>query len=518
MTEPPNPDDLRAVLAAATRDDFLTFVGRAIPELDHRPLDVQPHVEMMAAALDLLFRGETNALMINIAPRLLKSRLASVCYPAWLIGRRPAAKVMVVSHDQRLADRFVDAVRTLMSTPWYAEAFPHVAAGFEHARTGDLRTRSGAEVMAKSIDGGVTGFGYDLMIFDDPIDAGDANNATARERVAWLYDSRFRSRLDDKGKGQLIIVAQRTHRDDLCGHVASEAKWTRLVLPLVAAEDVEHRVGDRTWRRPAGHVLDLTRYSMDWVEDEQRLRPQLFAAQCQQEPMLVETPLLKRDWFKLYEGRHPLAAHDLTVSVDCAASLRAGSAFTCMLVWASDGVDHYLIEVVRDRMLIDAMEQRLLALILQHRPRTVLIEEASSGAALIRSTQRALAGTHLATAVKIVKPTASKADRLARHVDIFANGHVFVPSDRPFGAAFVDEHLMFEAGGYSDQVDATSQYFDHVHGVLVSSFPKVLMGLDRPPQPPTFKPYLPKDRSTLRKPAHGEPSLRDPKRPRPRRF
>ncbi len=211
-----------------------------------------------------------------------------------------------------------------------------------------------------------------------------------------------------------------------------------------------------------------------------------------------------------------LEAHNITISVDCASSLKAGSAFTCMLVWATDGTDHYLVEVVRDRMLIDAMERRLLDLIIQHRPKTVLIEEYSSGAALIRSTQKALVGSHLSTAVKIIKPSASKADRLARHVDVFANGHVFVPSDRPFGAPFIDEHLLFEAGGHSDQVDCTSQYFDHVQGLLVSTFPKFIAGIDRPPQPPRFTPFRPKDRSLFRNPAHGEASLRDPRRSRTR--
>jgi predicted phage terminase large subunit-like protein len=516
MADPRDPNDVRRVLAAAMRDDFLTFAGKAIPELDHHPLDVQPHVQLMAEGLHQLFDRKTEALMISIPPRLLKSRLATVCYTAWLIGKRPSEKVMVVSHDQRLADGLVDSVRTLVSTPWYAEAFPHAAAGFEYARSGDFKTRAGAEVMAKSIDGKVTGFGFNLIIFDDPIDAGDAGNATVRERLANLYDSRFRSRLENKAESQLMIVAQRTHRDDLCGHVAAESKWLRLVLPLLATEDLEHRVGDLVCRRSGGHVLDLDRYPADWIEEEMRLRPQQFASQCQQAPLLVETPLLKREWFRTFEGRHPIEAHNMTISVDCASSLKPGSSFTCMLVWATDGTDHYLVEVVRDRMLIDSMERRLLDLIIHHRPRTVLIEEQSSGAALIRSTQKALLGTHLATAVKIIKPSASKADRLARHVDVFANGHVFVPSDRPFGALFIDEHLLFEAGGHSDQVDCTSQYFDHVQGVLTSTYQKIIVGIDRPQPPPRFTSSRPKDKSLFRTPAHGEASLRDPRRQRSR--
>ena len=98
------------------------------------------------------------------------------------------------------------------------------------------------------------------------------------------------------------------------------------------------------------------------------------------------------------------------------------------------------------------------------------------------------------TLVKSTKPHRSKADRLREHVDIFANGHVFVPSDRPFTAGFVDEHLMFEGGGYADQVDCTSQYLSFLRESGARLFaPKILasVGPAHPTRHPMRDPKAP---------------------------
>ena len=90
------------------------------------------------------------------------------------------------------------------------------------SRSGHFKCANGAEVMARSLDAGITGHGFDLMVFDDPMDAGDAFNAAARAHVIDLFERKFSSRLQSQGQSKILIVAQRLHRDDLCGHLISQ--------------------------------------------------------------------------------------------------------------------------------------------------------------------------------------------------------------------------------------------------------------------------------------------------------
>ena len=82
---------------------------------------------------------------------------------------------------------------------------------------------------------------------------------------------------------------------------------------------------------------------------------------------------------------------------------RAGSSFTCALVWATDGVDHFLVEVLRDRLLYPDLVDRLLGLTLHYGPRNVLIEDASVGAALIPHFSHLLLQARSKASVKAVR-------------------------------------------------------------------------------------------------------------------
>lgn len=54
----------------------------------------------------------------------MKSRLASVCLPAWLLGHDPGAKIICASYAQNLSSDFAFQMRRLMQTPWYRQVFP----------------------------------------------------------------------------------------------------------------------------------------------------------------------------------------------------------------------------------------------------------------------------------------------------------------------------------------------------------------------------------------------------------
>ena len=78
---------------AILRSDLYAFIHRSALELQPS-LAFQPnwHIEVMAAKLDAVRRGEIKRLIINIPPRYLKSICASVCFPAFLLGHDPTTR------------------------------------------------------------------------------------------------------------------------------------------------------------------------------------------------------------------------------------------------------------------------------------------------------------------------------------------------------------------------------------------------------------------------------------------
>jgi predicted phage terminase large subunit-like protein len=509
-----NPTLEYAAFNAALRGDLATFAAKALPHLRGVMLNRLGHVRLMLAALTDFHAGRTHKLQISIPPRMLKSLLATVIYVAWAVGKNPAKRVMIVNHDQGIAEEFVNDIRKLLASGWFQAAFPTCRIDPKHSRSGHFKIIAGGEVIAKSLESAVTGRGFDLMVFDDLMDAGKVRSANARQKVVELYHEKFSSRLDSKIDGQIMVVAQRLHRDDICGALAHEPGWFRLVIPLIAVEPLVHRVGDVVLERPAGHVLDPSRYSMEWIEAEQHLRASTFAAQCQQRPLVSDGTILKPEWIRTYEGAPPLAAHQTTISVDTAASRRPGSSFTCLMVWQSDGHDHYVREVVRARLDYVEIRDRLLELIHHFRPTTVLIEEATNGQALVAELKRLYADGRINASIKGVRPTQGKAERLGAHVNLFANGRILVPSDRSIGETLIDEWLAFEEGGsQTDQVDATSQYLDHIREIQPPGFRAIITGaggsdMAKYPSPTRVKTLQPA------RPPHPQRDPRGPPRPR----
>ena len=92
----------RRVLRAALATDLVAFLERAFREIEpDKTLLLHPYVEFLCAELMRVAAGDERRLILNLPPRHLKSILASVAFPAFLLGRDPRLRIAVVSHSQR---------------------------------------------------------------------------------------------------------------------------------------------------------------------------------------------------------------------------------------------------------------------------------------------------------------------------------------------------------------------------------------------------------------------------------
>ena len=83
---------------ALLRGDFAVFAERAFHTLYPRgEFLMNWHLRVVAARLAAVRLGHTRRLMINLPPRHLKSLLASIAFPAWVLGHEPSAEILCVT-------------------------------------------------------------------------------------------------------------------------------------------------------------------------------------------------------------------------------------------------------------------------------------------------------------------------------------------------------------------------------------------------------------------------------------
>jgi len=226
---------LHRALRGALSTDFYAFFERAFRDIDQR-LNLVParYIELLTQTLTDVAHGKRLRAIINLPPRHLKSLIASVAFPAWLLGNDPTKRIAVISHSQSLASDLAIRCHRIMEAGWYRDIFPMTRLAADRNRRLDFETDQGGGRFAASIDTGVTGRGFDVIIIDDPLSAQDASSDTARNNVIQAYESMLASGLDNPARGAVIVVHQRLHENDLTGHLLPQGNWHHLCLPLVA--------------------------------------------------------------------------------------------------------------------------------------------------------------------------------------------------------------------------------------------------------------------------------------------
>ena len=241
------------------------------------------HQQVIIDQLEKVTSGECKRLMIFLPPRHGKSELVTVRYTAWRMQQDPATNVILGSYNQRLADRFSRKVRKVISDAVALSVPPAVAGGSSQPAvdTGDTKratsgsknrpsridrdqppataggtdifpfasskpansvseweTSAGGGFRAVGVGGGVTGFGAQLIVIDDPIKSrAEAESQTYRDNVwHWFNDDLF-TRLEPGGA--IVLIQTRWHEDDLAGRLLQEMQdggepWTVINLPALS--------------------------------------------------------------------------------------------------------------------------------------------------------------------------------------------------------------------------------------------------------------------------------------------
>ncbi|MGE0830286.1 MAG: phage terminase large subunit [Hyphomonadaceae bacterium] len=452
------PDPQR-LLAALQRQELACFVAGAMPVLAAgEPYRDNFHIAAISYEMEQVLAGRRRRLLITCPPRHLKSTIASVCAPAWALGKNPQQRFVCISHTGELAAKHHDDCRRLIGSPFYRRLFPGACIAGDKNTGVEFRMIGGGGRYSISVFGPLTGRGGDILIIDDPLKADDAASDTRRKGVNTWFGETLSSRLNDPKTGGIVLVMQRLHDDDLAGHVLEQGGWTHLNLPATAERRERIQIGPEAfYTRQEGVLLHAERMGMAELDQARAaMGGTAFSAQYQQRPAPMEGAIIKRAWIKPRYVRRPAPAPGDRIVQSWDMGVKAGDTndYSVCVTILQRGHDHYVLDVLRVRLEFPALLEKVVAQRNAFGPGPVLVEDAAAGTQIIQALR--VNGAY-PNAVAI-KPEGDKVMRISGQSHKFEAGSVVLPEAAPWLADFEAELLAFPKGRHDDQVDAVSQY------------------------------------------------------------
>jgi len=446
------------------RNDFYRFVRKAFGTVvPGEPFLPNWHIEAICFALEQVRIGKIKRLIINVPPRSLKSIIASVAFPAFVLGRDPTAKIISASYSNDLAAKHATDTKAVMRSPWFKRIFPASRIGTEKDAESDFMTTMRGGRYATSVGGTLTGRGGNLIIIDDPLKPGEAISQVRREAVNSWYDQTVLSRLNNKAEDAIVVVMQRLHLDDLVGHVLEQlVGWKYLIIPAVAETLQSYYLGGgRRYDRPVGEVLHAAREPHHVLDEmHQAMGSYAFSAQYQQRPIPLEGEIVKWSWFKRYDEPPTASQGYIVQSWDTAMSDSDTADYSVCTTWRVVGQDYYLVDVFRKRLTFPELKRAVVEQGQHRLPRTIVIEDKGFGSAIIQQLRTENLG-------RVPRPIAfiprdDKRTRLHAQSAIIEQGRVHLPNRASWLDAFQSELAQFPQGKHDDQVDSVSQFLNWI--------------------------------------------------------
>ncbi len=450
------------------------------------------HIEVICNHLELVATRRIKRLLINIPPRLGKSSLISVAFPAWVWLHKPSEQFLCASYVSQFSYRDSRMCRHLIQSPWYQRNWKSKFSLLKDQNTkGRFDNTRGGYRIATSSKGSTTAEGGGIIIVDDPNNAKDASSEVDREgRIDW-WTQVLSTRVNDPKNDAIVVVQQRVHERDVSGFIIAndeDDQWTKLILPMeyeASRKCVTYVDGEKyweDWRTEDGELLWPSRIGENEINGlKHSLGSYGYAGQYQQRPSPTSGGILKREWFRKYQKKQFPEFKLIIQSWDTAFSDKPTASYSACTTWGlfkdtDDIMRVVLISAWRGRVNYPELRKRAKRLydnindtgdtvpnsyISPHR---VIVEKKATGDPLIRDLQ--LAG--VTNAIGYL-PKGDKETRVQRISALIEGGYVYVqsviadPERLPrWTDEFVEACVLFPNAESNDYVDSMTQVLQYL--------------------------------------------------------
>jgi len=421
------------------------------------------HIDAISEHLEAAAHFEIKKLLICMPPRHMKSIKVGVMFPSWVWASQPTRRFVTASYADALALRDSIKMRDIITSEDYIKAFD-LRWELRHDQNQKRRfeNTAGGFRFTTSVNGTMTGEGGDYLIIDDPHNAKEAHSQVARDNVKNWWKTVMSTRANDPKQNSKIVVMQRLHGDDLAGELLSQGDWDSLILPA------EYKPKTISYR---------SKSSLGWVdprsEENELLWPERYDAksiaalkkdlgsmdaqsQLQQDPIAISGGTFKRHWWVMSD-KPPADILKIVQFYDTAQKPGVTNDYSVCATWALTSSGYYILDVWRKKLETPDLQAALNSNYHIWQPNSIVIEDKSSGSALIQYLRRE-------TRLPVLPYNPGKLDKTTRALAVTSTveaGRVTIPKGAKWLDDFLLEHEQFPLGVNDDMVDTTSMAIDY---------------------------------------------------------
>ena len=455
------------------------FFKKAWPIIEpNTPLQDVWYTGYLAEHLTAVSLGQIKRLAVSIHPRSMKSNLITVAWPVWEWIEKAWKRFMMVSYSQDLATEHSLKRRRILDSTWYQENWGSLfSLMHDQNKKNVFENTARGTMIATSSGGTATGRGANVIIFDDFINPKEAESEAERKEKIDDYSNTFSSRLNNPKEDAMIICAQRTHTQDLTGHVLKEGGWVHVELPVVAEKQTLYSfpISHKEKIREVGEVLNPARQDVTTLAQQRRASgSRTYSAQWLCAPSSDTGNMVKRHWWKFYKEDPRVMIQKMQVkaqSWDFAFKDLDDSSWVVGLVMGRAGANKYLFAETREHMDFAETCRSVQAMSNQW-PMTTFkfYEDKANGPAVKSALASKVAG------LIAVEPLGSKAARMSAILGDIEGGNVLLPypfdetgkvmEGRQWVVDFVEELARFPEEP-NDRGDSLSQGVNKLNAVVL---------------------------------------------------
>lgn len=422
-------------------------------------------------------------LLLSVPPQHGKSFTLTETLPSWFLGKHPSDGVILCSYDSDLAEKFSRKNRDKY-TAYACDVF---RTGINKAAQGVAlwETDKGGTCRAAGLKAGITSYGCELFIIDDPIK--NKEQAQSEIVIKKIHDEMgpsVQSRIHPGGK--LIVIQTRWVDNDAIGFILknwSEFIWKYINLPCECEDETNDPLGRKKGEALMGeHLGDYDipakiRNDNTWLKSKKTLviagdGEYTWNALYQGHPSAESGNLFKEEWWQLYERKNiKFSDFEYTLlSVDASFKKTETSDMVAIELWGLAQNHAYLYKLVNKRMGFVETVERIKKFVKDY-PEidNLVIEDKANGSAIIDTLK------YIDTMPSIigVNPLGGKYSRAQATSNFVASLAVHIPSDFTEEEArevewdgpeklsptekFIVQHTKFPFMAHDDMVDSQTQ-------------------------------------------------------------